>query len=224
MAITLTPVRIYQGTLGVADALLYTVPASTATLVRNILACNSNASSRTFRLHFVTAAGSSTTTNAICYDQTLTTGATDLQDILQVIPTGAMIRGLASAASSVGVNISGVEITGTYDDITPLRLCAPTMLTTSSALLYTVPASTKAVVKDIIVANVTGGAQTFRFDVVKSGQAVSSSTQLYNAQSVAANSNYHTRLTACMETGDMLYAQASANSSLAIHVTGVQIV
>lgn len=220
--LTLTALRLAQATLGTGASTLYTVPSSTITLVRNIVACNSNASSRTFRLHLVKSGGSPSTTNAITYDQTLTTGATDLQDIFQILVAGDSIRGLASNASSVGVNASGVEITGTFDDITPLMM-AQAMLTNSSALLYTVPALTKAVVKHLMVCNVTGSPHTFRLDVVKSGDSISTSSELFHTYSVAANTNYATRLTTCMEAGDMLYAQADANSSLSMHITGIQI-
>lgn len=227
MAIAKTAKRLYQGTLGTSDAAaLYTVPSSTWALVRNIYVCNSNASARTYRLSLVKSGGSMSTANTIAYDANLNAGATDEHNIFQLLSAGDMIRGYASAGSSVGVNVSGVEITGTFVNSTPLMM-VQALLTNSSVLQYTVTTGKKAIIKDVIVTNITPStAATFRLDVVKNGSSVGTDTQIFNAYSVAgANTrpNFNTRLTTMLESQDKIYAQASANNNLAMVITGVEV-
>ena len=80
---------------------LYTVPASTTTVVTNIVVTNTAASAATFTLNLNGVAMFTTTA--------LAANSTAMFDIKQVLPTTQTITGLASA-TTVNFHISGVEI------------------------------------------------------------------------------------------------------------------
>lgn len=106
MAVT-TPKTLYRGAAATSATTLYTVPASTTTVVTDITVCNTSASSQTFTLTlgsltsgfnmFSAATIAANTTTVIDCKQVLTNANTDL------------IRGSASA-TSVNFHINGVEI------------------------------------------------------------------------------------------------------------------
>ena len=88
-----------------SSTVLYTVPASTTTVVSNIAVTNTAGSAGTFTLGMGTA-GSNTslhTTTAIAAN------ATVYIDLKQVLVTTNTITGLASA-TTINFHISGVEI------------------------------------------------------------------------------------------------------------------
>ena len=88
-----------------SSTVLYTVPASTTTVVSNIVVTNTATSAATFTLGMGTA-GSNTslhTTTAISANSTV------YIDLKQVLATTNTITGLASA-TTVNFHISGVEI------------------------------------------------------------------------------------------------------------------
>ena len=80
---------------------LYTVPASTSTVITNIVVTNTAASSGTFDLSF----------NGTKFADTVTIAADSIAvfDIKQVISTTQTIQGGASA-TTINFHISGVEI------------------------------------------------------------------------------------------------------------------
>jgi hypothetical protein len=84
-----------------SSATLYTVPASTTTIVTNIVVTNSAATSATFTLTFDSV--DMFTTCAIAANTTA------MFDLKQVLATTKTITGLASA-TTVRFHISGVEV------------------------------------------------------------------------------------------------------------------
>lgn len=107
---------------------------------------------------------------------------------------------------------------------TPARLgTGPTQLTTSYSTLYTVPSSTTAVVKEIIVANPTTSAATVTISIVPSGNSASASNNIVGGVSVAGNSTFVLDLSQVLATGDAISALASAGTTLNAVVSGVTI-
>jgi len=84
-----------------SSATLYTVPASTTAVITNIVVTNTAASAATFTL----------TLNGVSLFTTvaLAANSTAMFDLKQVLATGQVIAGLASA-TTVNFHISGVEI------------------------------------------------------------------------------------------------------------------
>lgn len=80
---------------------LYTVPASTTTVISNIAVTNTSASSQTFTLALNGV--------RICEAVSLAANSTSFIDLKQVLTTGQVIAGGASA-TSVNFHISGVQI------------------------------------------------------------------------------------------------------------------
>jgi len=84
-----------------SSATLYTVPASTTTVVTNILVANTAASTATFDLLLDDV--------SIANDVVVAANDTLSIDLKQVLATTKTIKGLASA-TTVNFHISGVEI------------------------------------------------------------------------------------------------------------------
>lgn len=101
---------------------------------------------------------------------------------------------------------------------TEKRLCNPTQLTTSGQTLYTVPASKTAIIKQIVVTNVTASAATFSLYI---GSAATPNA-LFSATSVAANDTIIVNLSQVLNAFETLTALASSNSSLNITISGVE--
>lgn len=92
---------LYRGAAATTNTLLYTVPASTTTVVTNILVTNSAATSATFDLYLNDV--------YIANDVTLAANSMTVIDLKQVLNAAQTIKGLASAVT-VNFHISGVEI------------------------------------------------------------------------------------------------------------------
>ena len=98
------------------------------------------------------------------------------------------------------------------------RLISPTTLTTSaSSVLYTVPTGYSAIIKQLVVTNITGTAATFTFYI----GAASASNALFSGTSVAANDTVIINLSQVLSTGEVLRALASTGSALNLTVSGV---
>lgn len=89
---------------------LYTVPASTQTVVKQILLGNTTASDLTATLYFVPSAGTPTVSNSMFPEIIIGANTTVTIDISSVLPISSSIYGKASASSSINIHISGVEV------------------------------------------------------------------------------------------------------------------
>jgi len=78
------------------------------------------------------------------------------------LATGDTITGVAGSATAITYTISGDEIAAGAD---AFKVLAQGQLPSSVGTLYTVPASTEAIVKTIHLANMTGGTVTARLNV-----------------------------------------------------------
>ena len=98
------------------------------------------------------------------------------------------------------------------------RFISPTTLTTSAAsALYTVPTGYSAIIKQLVVTNITGTAATFTFYI----GAASAGNALFSGTSVAANDTVIINLSQVLTTGEVLRALASVGSALNLTVSGV---
>lgn len=93
---------------------------------------------------------------------------------------------------------------------------------TTATTLYTVPASTSAVVSTITIANTTGSNATFRIAVRPAGAALA--TQHYNAYDVTVGAYDTTALTLgiTLATTDVLTVYAST-TGIVFHAYGSEI-
>jgi hypothetical protein len=94
------------------------------------------------------------------------------------------------------------------------KALARTAFATSSATLYTVPASTTAVVTSIAVCNTSTSTQTF--NILLDGVA------LFDGASIAADTTVSVDLKQVLATTKIIAGFASA-TSVTVHISGVEI-
>ena len=89
---------------------VYTAPASTTAIIRDIQIANVNATAKRVKVWLVSSGGSPDDTNIIIPNMTI-----DGNDIIhwsgfQVLTAGDTIQAEASAASSICITVSGAEV------------------------------------------------------------------------------------------------------------------
>jgi hypothetical protein len=94
---------------GTASA-LYVVPASTTSIIKQILISNTTGADLDATLYFVPNGGSPSSSNKIFPEIIVSANNTLSIEIKSVLPTGSSIHGLASASVSLNIHISGVEV------------------------------------------------------------------------------------------------------------------
>jgi hypothetical protein len=92
---------------------------------------------------------------------------------------------------------------------------------TTATTIYTVPASTTAVISSVVVANRSGSAQTFRLYVRVAGEAINDKQYLAYDMTCPANDTVFFQLGITLAATDLLCAYVSAQQ-LAISVFGVE--
>jgi hypothetical protein len=100
---------------------------------------------------------------------------------------------------------------------TAARIIGPILLTNSSVTLYTVPGSTKAIVRNIIIANTSATAATARLSI----GADAAGTRILPEVSIPANSVYDWSGFLVLNAGDTIRGQSGTTNVLAITVSGV---
>lgn len=105
-----TPKRIYIGQPGTAIGTLYTVPASTNTIIKNIMLCNTTAIDATLTIHFVPSAGTAGVTNKVISTYTVKANDTVVIDLSAVLSAGDTVQALQGTASAITTYLSGVEV------------------------------------------------------------------------------------------------------------------
>lgn len=93
--------------LGTAASTLYTVPAATTTIIRNIHINNTTATNYTFSLAI--NGSPATAASAIYSGFWVATGTAFDWSGFMVLPANATLQGLASAAASLNITVSGIE-------------------------------------------------------------------------------------------------------------------
>lgn len=104
-----TPVRLAQTQPGTSYATAYTVPASTSTIIKELVACNPTGGSVALDVSFVASGGTAGVTNNVIANAVIAAYSTVIFSFSQVLATGGFISMKASAASSLTVTVSGVE-------------------------------------------------------------------------------------------------------------------
>lgn len=90
------------------------------------------------------------------------------------------------------------------------------LTTTTSTVLYTVPASTTTVVTNIVISNITSSAATITLSL--------NDIAILSSVSIPANSASVIDLKQALTAGQTIKGGAGTGSALNIHITGVEIV
>jgi hypothetical protein len=93
---------------------------------------------------------------------------------------------------------------------------------TSDQLLYTVPASTTAIVAEIIVANTTGTAATITIGLDSAG-TLAAANHVLSAVSVAANTTVTYPMRQVLTTGKTIRSLQGTSTALTVHIAGILI-
>lgn len=104
----ITPTKLGQAAITAAVTTLYTVPAATRAMVKNIDICNTAASARTVSVYLVPSAGSASTSTALMYQVSLEPKTIFQWSGVQILNAGDTIRVDASAGGCT-INVSGGE-------------------------------------------------------------------------------------------------------------------
>lgn len=105
-----TPKRLYIGQPGTSATTLYTVPANTKSIVKNIVLTNTTGADATITLNFVPSGGVVLPANQIICSYTISANDTVVIDLSAVLEAGDTIQGYQGTASAVTVYLSGLEV------------------------------------------------------------------------------------------------------------------
>ena len=102
---------------------------------------------------------------------------------------------------------------------TPKRLYGPAQPTASAATLYTVPATTSAIVRYIRINNTGGTDRTITLSVGLNAAG----TQIFSGVTVPANGYIDWSGFIPMTTGEVIQGLASAAAALTVIISGVEV-
>jgi hypothetical protein len=213
--------RFGQSLIGSSNTLIYTCPSSRTAILRDLSVCNTTANSRTYSLYFVKSGDSPADKSAVIKTKTITAQSSDLFRFNVPMVTGDKVYAIADSGAALALQASGTEYEGTLSPFTPTRLVQE-VCTWSSTTVYTVPASTRAILKDILICNLGGTTPTFTIDFVKSGGAASDTTKLFDEYALTANQYLHFRTSAVLEAGDFIRIHANTTSAVSVNIHGAQ--
>lgn len=90
--------------------IVYEIPAGRSLKIESLSVCNVGSTTATFRLYFLAANESASTSNAVYYDNVLRGNATLLDDSIRYMNPGDRIAFRADTANAVSLQIHGVEM------------------------------------------------------------------------------------------------------------------
>lgn len=93
-----------------SNATLYTVPASTTVVVKNIQICNTTATAATCRVFLTPSGGTADETTAILYDFNIPANQAINWELWQVLAAAATVVVRSGTASALTFTASGVTI------------------------------------------------------------------------------------------------------------------
>lgn len=102
---------------------------------------------------------------------------------------------------------------------TPKRLHGPALITNAAATKYTVPASTKTIVRHIHVSNTTAGAVTFTLSIGTDAAAV----RLFDGYTIPAGSVFDHYCYHVMDAAEIIQALAGTTNILTLTINGDEI-
>jgi hypothetical protein len=104
----ITPTKLGQAAITTGVTTLYTVPASTRTLLKEFSIANTTGGSINVRVFLVPAAGSAATTNAFLYDVAVPNNNALQYNGVQIMNAGETIQ-IQAASAGLTISASGAE-------------------------------------------------------------------------------------------------------------------
>jgi hypothetical protein len=106
----ITPAKLGQAAITTSVTTLYTVPASTRTLLKEFSIANTTAAAINVRVFLVPSAGSAGTSNAFLYDVSIPANNTIQYNGIEVLNAGDTIQ-IQAASAGLTIIASGGEAT-----------------------------------------------------------------------------------------------------------------
>lgn len=103
------PLRLYQGQPATSEATLYTVPAATTVIVKQVVAANTSAAAATISLSLVPSGGAAGAANRLLGAVSIPANSSISLDLSQVMTAGDFLSGSQGTAAAVTLTISGVS-------------------------------------------------------------------------------------------------------------------
>lgn len=108
--------------------------------------------------------------------------------------------------------------------VTPKRLADAQYLSNSYGTLYTVPASTKAIVKELVLCNTDTAEHTVSVRVVPSGETAGDEHCIFKDAAIPANTTWHLgEMSLVLEADEDVNGVADAASKVTIRLSGVEV-
>ena len=104
----ITPTKLGQAAITTGVTTLYTVPASTRTLLKEFSIANTTGAAINVRVFLVPAAGSAATTNAFLYDVPVPNNNALQYNGVQIMNAGETIQ-IQAASAGLTISASGAE-------------------------------------------------------------------------------------------------------------------
>ncbi len=110
--------------------------------------------------------------------------------------------------------------------VTPKKLFTPAQLTSALATYYTVPASTRTVLKKVTLTNDGSAPETITVHLVETGGTAGVTNIALKAKAIGPGETYEAYEIEghIMNAGDFIRALASTASKVNLHISGVEIV
>lgn len=108
----------------------------------------------------------------------------------------------------------------TFQVTVPVKM-AQAAITTSAVNVYTTPATSRALVQDIMVANTTAGSLTYSIYFVPAAGTAGSGNAIFYQTALGANTSYHWVGQQVLFPGDTIQVQGSA-AGLTVSISGQQ--
>lgn len=102
----------------------------------------------------------------------------------------------------------------------PTRLAGPALVTDSAATKYTVPSSTKTIVRHVHIQNPSGSPVTFTMSIGSDAAG----TRLFDAYSIAANSIFDHYCYYVLVAAEIIQALAGTTNIITLTIDGDEIV
>lgn len=110
-----TPVRFQEGVvLATSDATIYTSPANTVSIIKQMSLTNFGAAAVTVTIHLVPSGGSAATSNVLCNGVVISAGGQAIViygAINHVLQAGDAVVAKSDTATSVNIIVSGFQVT-----------------------------------------------------------------------------------------------------------------
>lgn len=107
---------------------------------------------------------------------------------------------------------------------TPVQMAQSCVASTAETTVYTVPGATSAIVKSIVLANVTASAATISVSIVASGGTAGDTNRILKDVSLPANSISSLDIMQVMATGGFISVKQGTASAVTTTISGVTFV